>query len=194
MWDDDDDDDIGEVGGGGGVGVGVGVGGAAEERWDVLLETRTREEGAVGEARSRITRRAPRRQKWLQSPQEELRRSVAAAASCVKKQNKKNNINQQRIKSKRWRKKKEQRVETSALSCRRVCVVWSSGSSSRRWRRRWILLQGFPLCFLRELRRIPARSAAAQESDPVRSVRPSVRPDLSRWFLFCFVLVSYYIF
>lgn len=43
--------------------VGGGVGGAAEERWDVLLETRKREEGAVGEARSRITRRAPRRQK-----------------------------------------------------------------------------------------------------------------------------------
>lgn len=41
----------------------LGGGGAAEERWDVLLETRTREEGAVGEARSRITRRAPRRQK-----------------------------------------------------------------------------------------------------------------------------------
>lgn len=43
--------------------------------------------------------------------------------------------------------KREQRVETSALSWRRVCVLWSSGSSSsRRWRRRrrWILLQGFP--------------------------------------------------
>lgn len=176
MW--DDDDDIGEVGGGGGVGVG----GAAEERWDVLLETRTREEGAVGEARSRITRRAPRRQKWLQSPQEELRRSGAAAASCVKKQNKKNNINQQRIKSKRWRKKR-----SSASKPPRSLVeefVWcgaavaGGGGGGGGYFSRVSLSAFFGNCaaFQHGAQRLRSRTRCAP------SVRPSVRPDLSRWF------------
>lgn len=137
-------------------------GGAAEERWDVLLEPRTREEeeDEVGEV----------------GQEEEERR---AARSDLKPRRRSAGGPELRRHASRLLKREEQEKEGEGEIVRGFPLSGRVVSEQGKEEQEEVdTSPGFsspPLLFLffsSDLRRIPARSAAAQESDPVRSVSP----------------------